>query len=208
ADRAGVVVVAGVGRPEVEGAGRVELVRLRVRQRAVGDRVDGRGQVLDQAGAVVVGVEGVGNGAARVRGCAGERGRVVSRVTDLDRAGGHDRGRDARRVDRVVVGVGAGDFFAFLEVDGGGHVVDRLAAAVRAGHAAVEAVECPMRRRRILGNGVRLEVRDGVEEAVGRARSASSTTAGGDRTVGQWAWARRVTERGVPARRVLHDVDE
>src|SRR5438067_10587679 len=80
ADRAGVVVVAGVGRPEVEGAGRVELVRLRVRQRAVGDRVDGRGQVLDQAGAVVVGVEGVGNGAARARGCAGERGRVVSRV--------------------------------------------------------------------------------------------------------------------------------
>src|SRR5204862_1347339 len=82
------------------------LLRLRVRQRAVGDRVDGRGQVLDQAGAVVVGVEGVGNGAARVRGCAGERGRVVSRATDLDRAGGHDRGRDARRIraDRERLG--------------------------------------------------------------------------------------------------------
>src|SRR2546430_6387313 len=35
ADRAGVVVVTGVGRPEVEGAGRVELVRLRVRDCAV-----------------------------------------------------------------------------------------------------------------------------------------------------------------------------
>src|SRR5207248_295616 len=122
---------AGVGRPEVEGAGRVELVRLRVRQRAVGDRVDGRGQVLDQAGAVVVGVEGVGNGAARARGCAGERGRVVSRVTDLDRAGGHDRGRDARRIRADGDGVGGGDFFDLPEVDGVGRVGDRVAAGVR-----------------------------------------------------------------------------
>src|SRR5207248_247839 len=91
ADRAGVVVVAGVGRPEVEGAGRVERVGVRARQRAVGDGVDCRGLVVDKAGAVVVGVEGVGNGAARVRGCAGQRGRVVSRATYLDRAGRHDR---------------------------------------------------------------------------------------------------------------------
>src|SRR5205823_6290915 len=98
ADRAGVVVVAGVGRPEVGGADRGALVRIRVRQPAVGDRVHGRGQVLDQAGAVVVGVEGVGNGAARVRGCAGERGRVVSRATVFPYATLFRSGRDARRI--------------------------------------------------------------------------------------------------------------
>src|SRR5437764_1259773 len=51
ADRAGVVVVAGVGRPEVEGASGVELVRLRVRDGAVDERVRGRRQVSDQAAA-------------------------------------------------------------------------------------------------------------------------------------------------------------
>src|SRR5205823_4766173 len=133
ADRAGVVVVAGVGGDEVEGAGRVELVRLRVRHVAVAERVDVRGQVGDQAGAVVLGVEGVGNRPSCIRGRTGQRGRVVGRVTDLDRAGRHDHRRDARRVpadgqrlggtaaaDRagvvVVAGVG-GD-----EVEGAGRV--------------------------------------------------------------------------------------
>src|SRR2546423_8820032 len=57
--RAGVVVVAGVDGLEVEGAGRVELVRLGVRNGAVDEGVGGRRQVGELAGAVVVGEEEV-----------------------------------------------------------------------------------------------------------------------------------------------------
>src|SRR4026209_2657863 len=71
ADRGRVVVVAGVGGDEVEGAGVVELVILRVRHGAGYDRVRVRGQVGDQPGAVVLGVERVAAAAARVRGGAG-----------------------------------------------------------------------------------------------------------------------------------------
>src|SRR5206468_3170533 len=99
-DRTGVVVVARVDGVEVEGAGRVELVRLRVRDGAADDRVDGRGQVFDQAGAVVVGVERVADGAARIRGRAGQRGGVVGRGADATRFPYTTRFR-ARRVIRA-----------------------------------------------------------------------------------------------------------
>src|SRR5205807_1206709 len=97
-DRAGVVVVARVDRVEVEGAGRVELVRLRVRNGAVDDRVRGRGQIGRASCREGVGVEGVGDGAEGMRGVAAERGGVVGRGTDVDRARGRDSGRERRRV--------------------------------------------------------------------------------------------------------------
>src|SRR5438094_190139 len=71
---------------------------MRVWQGAGYDRVRVRGQVGDQFGAVVVGVELVGDAGAGVGGAAGQRGRVVGRGTDADRAGRRDDGRDARSV--------------------------------------------------------------------------------------------------------------
>src|SRR4029077_15929681 len=104
-----------------------------------------------------------------------------------------------RRVDRVVVGVGAGDLLAFLQVDRDAPVGHRLAAAVRAAHRATQAVERPMQGQRALVDGVALEVRDVVEILF--ARPVDSR----DVEVAQRARARGVPEGGVAAGRVLDD---
>src|SRR5207244_11360251 len=157
-----VVVVAGVlGQPVVGtrlgghvaaglGGAVGAVVGAVARDRNPGGAVDGRAQV----GAVVARLEQVeADRAAGIRGGQGEAGVVGQRVADL--AGGLARGRPERgRVDRGGIGVGAGDFLAFLEVDRDAPVGHRLAPAVRATHATAQAVDRPMRWKRALVHGV------------------------------------------------------
>src|SRR5947199_359986 len=116
-----VVVVAGVlGQPVVGtrlgghvaaglGGAVGAVVGAVARDRNPGGAVDGRAQV----GAVVARLEQVeADRAAGIRGGQGEAGVVGQRVADL--AGGLARARPERgRVDRVVIGVGAGGFLAW-----------------------------------------------------------------------------------------------
>src|SRR5207237_9104451 len=115
-----VVVVAGVLGQRVVGTrlgGHVAaglggavgaVVGAVARDRNPGGAVDGRAQV----GAVVARLEQVeADRAAGIRGGQGEAGVVGQRVADL--AGGLARGRpELGRVDRVVIGVGAGGVVA------------------------------------------------------------------------------------------------
>ncbi len=97
-DRAGVVHITGVGGLPVEGAGRVERVRVRVRGSTVADRVRIRRHVRHQARALVVRVDRVRDRPTGVRGRTTDRGRVVHRGTDRDRAQIRQRRRHRRAV--------------------------------------------------------------------------------------------------------------